>query len=358
MKRGILRGAACLCAWAWASVPAWALPEASIGYQGRLRLESDPTGLERLGQPIELRFWLYRAETGGEPVWGRAVSVTPDAEGNFATVLSDASGTPLLEEAPALGAVLGGGGIDAPLWLTFAAGRGESPELAPRQPIRPLAAAYAASSAETGADGFTVSGTLKAYTFEAGEATFAQPVRCRNLTVTDPEGTLSVPEGLRLSGGLSLMGGELASETRVTLGPMTSGGGFLPVGSIVMWWGAATEIPEGWALCDKTNGTPDLRGRFLRGEGSGCAVGTTGGTDSVTLTEAQLPKHTHTVTHDIASNRNVDLFWLSRGGENEDERTWRGDATRQGVAAAAKAAAEPHENRPPYCALYFIRRIR
>ncbi|UCG71206.1 MAG: tail fiber protein, partial [Thermoplasmata archaeon] len=34
--------------------------------------------------------------------------------------------------------------------------------------------------------------------------------------------------------------------------------GLVPSGTIVMWNG--TVIPNGWALCDGTNGTPDLRG--------------------------------------------------------------------------------------------------
>jgi microcystin-dependent protein len=36
----------------------------------------------------------------------------------------------------------------------------------------------------------------------------------------------------------------------------------LPKGVIVAWNG--TKPPKGWALCDGENGTPDLRGRFIR----------------------------------------------------------------------------------------------
>ena len=42
-------------------------------------------------------------------------------------------------------------------------------------------------------------------------------------------------------------------------------------------------IPSGYYLCDGTNGTPDLRDRFVVGAGSSYAVGNTGGfTSSVT----------------------------------------------------------------------------
>jgi microcystin-dependent protein len=67
----------------------------------------------------------------------------------------------------------------------------------------------------------------------------------------------------------------------------------LPTGIISMWSGTITTIPSTWALCDGTNGTPDLRDRFIVGAGSSYSVGDTGGADSVTLTEAQLPSHNH-----------------------------------------------------------------
>lgn len=31
-----------------------------------------------------------------------------------------------------------------------------------------------------------------------------------------------------------------------------------------MWSGSHLDIPDGWALCDGTNGTPDLTNRFIR----------------------------------------------------------------------------------------------
>lgn len=35
------------------------------------------------------------------------------------------------------------------------------------------------------------------------------------------------------------------------------------IGLIFLWYGAIEDIPDGWQLCDGTNGTPDLRNRFL-----------------------------------------------------------------------------------------------
>ena len=39
----------------------------------------------------------------------------------------------------------------------------------------------------------------------------------------------------------------------------------VPVGTIWPYTGDLNEIPDDWHLCDGTNGTPDLRNRFLEG---------------------------------------------------------------------------------------------
>ena len=39
----------------------------------------------------------------------------------------------------------------------------------------------------------------------------------------------------------------------------------LPIGTILPYVGNLADIPRGWALCDGSNGTPDLTGQFLEG---------------------------------------------------------------------------------------------
>lgn len=51
----------------------------------------------------------------------------------------------------------------------------------------------------------------------------------------------------------------------------------IPSGQIWMWYGTIATIPAGWYLCDGTNGTPDLRGKFIMGAASDAQVGATGG---------------------------------------------------------------------------------
>lgn len=50
--------------------------------------------------------------------------------------------------------------------------------------------------------------------------------------------------------------------------PLSSqGSNTLPVGTILPYVGELSKIPHGWGLCDGTNGTPNLTGRFLQGWG-------------------------------------------------------------------------------------------
>jgi len=69
-----------------------------------------------------------------------------------------------------------------------------------------------------------------------------------------------------------------------------------PRGIIVMWSGTLANIPSGYALCDGSLGTPDLRDRFILSVNTAENPGGTGGAHSVTLTTAQLPAHTHAGT--------------------------------------------------------------
>lgn len=70
---------------------------------------------------------------------------------------------------------------------------------------------------------------------------------------------------------------------------------FFPVGGIIMWHGSTGSIPTGWALCDGTNGTPNLSGKFIVSQGSGYAVNDNGGSNTHAITEAELPAHSHTI---------------------------------------------------------------
>lgn len=80
---------------------------------------------------------------------------------------------------------------------------------------------------------------------------------------------------------------DLASNECPTKADIESIGRFV-TGMIIAFRG--TSIPSGWALCNGQNGTPNLVGKFIRG---GTSYGTTGGSDTVTLTSSNLPSHSH-----------------------------------------------------------------
>ncbi len=84
--------------------------------------------------------------------------------------------------------------------------------------------------------------------------------------------------------------GTVTAEGTVTASSFV-GNGTIPIGGIIMWSGAT--VPDGWALCDGNNDTPDLRNRFVVGAGSDYAVNAKGGQKEVKLAADQLAQHRH-----------------------------------------------------------------
>ncbi len=94
--------------------------------------------------------------------------------------------------------------------------------------------------------------------------------------------------------GVTVDGAELVPRQRLTSVPYAlNAGAAVPRGIIAMWSGSVAAIPQGWALCDGTNGRPDLRDRFIIGAGSTGykTPGTTGGVNTSTI-----PEHSHTIS--------------------------------------------------------------
>jgi hypothetical protein len=106
------------------------------------------------------------------------------------------------------------------------------------------------------------------------------------------------------------------------------GNGTIPVGGIIMWSGVS--IPTGWALCDGTGGTPDLRNRFIIGAGSTYAVGTSGG--STTIEASNLPKHAHYIV-DPGHSHDVVLSGLFSNGQTSTNATYVGQSLGGGAGS-------------------------
>ena len=73
-------------------------------------------------------------------------------------------------------------------------------------------------------------------------------------------------------------------------------------GMIILWSGAANNIPSGFVLCDGNNSTPNLTDRFVVGAGAAYGVGASGGSSSVTISQSQLPSHNHSLSASGTTN--------------------------------------------------------
>lgn len=171
-----------------------------------------------------------------------------------------------------------------------------------------------------------------------------------------------------------------------------AGMGMIPTGGIIMWSGATP--PSGWAICNGTGGTPDLRGRFIVGltntDSSNYGYsngeknrpdynlsGKTGGAFEVKLTANQSGLRAHSHSHSLKTNKsgihNHDIRLKDGGGgsaaarggnvnnysklsdlaiENsgEHEHTVTGSISNN----SSQVAIDFHDNVPPYYVLAFI----
>ena len=149
----------------------------------------------------------------------------------------------------------------------------------------------------------------------------------------------------------------------------TGGSSGIPSGGIIIWSGAANAIPSGWYLCDGSNNTPDLRGRFVVGYHNGDGdydVNDTGGAKNVTLQSSEMPSHFH---YSFRSGNHGQL----QNGSNLSANNYPGSGSGRAnlyegyninssgsVANVGKTSNTPsgstsaHENRPPYYALCYI----
>lgn len=97
---------------------------------------------------------------------------------------------------------------------------------------------------------------------------------------------------------------------------------------------------------------PSLQGRYLQGSGPSGAypVGSTGGAATVTLSEAQIPAHTH--PYPSGDDASGFLLKTSVAGKSLDI-AGSGDAI-QVPATGSTGGGQSHENLPPYFAGYWL----
>lgn len=139
----------------------------------------------------------------------------------------------------------------------------------------------------------------------------------------------------------------------------------LPVGVINMWSGAIANIPSGWVLCDGTNGTPNLKGRFIVGydasDNDYNVIGKIGGEKRHQLTTSELPslsfsyKDTYFISDEISNNYingredTGGSFYGTGSADNNNRYLYYKNRTTNSIGNN-----QAHENRPPYYTLAYI----
>ena len=143
----------------------------------------------------------------------------------------------------------------------------------------------------------------------------------------------------------------------------------IPSGLISMWSGTIATIPSGWVLCNGSNGTPDLRNRFIIGAHSdttGVAYTTITGANTQTggSKDAIVVSHTHTATvNDPGHSHTYDRtpFAAIRAGStglcpnpSYDSVATGSATTGITVSNSTEGSSGTNANLPPYYALAFI----
>ena len=157
----------------------------------------------------------------------------------------------------------------------------------------------------------------------------------------------------------------LSARQGKVLAELIDGG--VPRGFIGMWSGQLSEIPSGWALCDGQDGRPNLLGKFIRGVPSTTTnPGGAGGSDTMTLSEANLPAHAHNVNTETVGHSHT-IPGLGQGmlkvGGNQNTPAIIADQfgtptstvkDRINASSSMVGGGQAFDNRPAYYELAYI----
>lgn len=182
--------------------------------------------------------------------------------------------------------------------------------------------------------------------------------------------------GDTMTGPLTLSGApssNLHAATKAYVDSLVGGVSAVPSGIISMWSGSIASVPSGWALCDGTSGTPDLRDRFVVGAGSSYAVAATGGSKDAIVVE-----HNHTsvstslsgsvtgISETYNANGSASGVFSKLTGYNQSLTTIDNDSGNTGGFSFngshshdinSTGSSGTNANLPPYYALAYIMKL-
>lgn len=135
----------------------------------------------------------------------------------------------------------------------------------------------------------------------------------------------------------------------------------------------------GWQIMNGQNGTLSMQDRFLIGTNTQVSVGNLGGSNTLTITSANLPEHTHTFSGTTSNHSHCHKLYYRDSGtqvgiENGDPNFNRGDRhfsnncntdtdshthTFSGTTAASGGTGSPTptDNRPLFATALFIKKV-
>lgn len=207
-----------------------------------------------------------------------------------------------------------------------------------------------------------------ATTSTPGSLSAADKIKINNIKTTSYELPLVTSGGLTetisINNATGSTSGVMSATDKAKLDSILS----IPLGGIILFYppsgtqitsyfdmgtGLGKTIAQGgifdmskFAICNGSNSTPDLRDRFILGAGNQSS-GTTGGEASHTLTVDELPSHKHSM---VGNGSQLVSPW------NRTIERGEGDM-RYSFETGLTGNNQPHNNIPPYIALFYIMRI-
>ncbi len=189
--------------------------------------------------------------------------------------------------------------------------------------------------------------------------------------LNDVSATTTEPGRIRVATAAEVKAGTV---TNAAIVPAYAGSLYVPVGVVLAYSGqvdangfvidaGTSAVRLDWHVCDGTNGTPDLRDRFIVGTGSVHPINTSGGSftaapvitvDDTTLTVAQLASHRHPVGPYSGVNHGqvVDEPWEGHDNASNLSGYTGGSQPHKHTASSAET-----DITNPYYSLYYIMKI-